>query len=67
MSNSMMESLIFGLPDWTTNTSFSRTLVKILTLVSPLNVLAGTGTSIGKSYSGREKQELWESHIGELC
>lgn len=35
MSNSMMESLILGLPDWTTNTSFSRTLVRILTLVSP--------------------------------
>lgn len=36
ISNSMMVSLILGLPDWTTNTSFSRTLVRILTLVSPL-------------------------------
>lgn len=35
MRSSMMESLILGLPDWTTNTSFSRTLVRILTLVSP--------------------------------
>lgn len=34
--SSMMESLIRGLPDWTTKTSFSRTLVMILTLVSPL-------------------------------
>jgi hypothetical protein len=30
-----MLSLILLLPDWTTNTSFSRILVKILTLVSP--------------------------------
>lgn len=36
INSSMMESLILGLPDWTTKTSFSRTLVKILTLVSPL-------------------------------
>jgi hypothetical protein len=35
ISSSMMASLIRGLPDWTTKTSFSRTLVKILTLVSP--------------------------------
>lgn len=35
MSSSMMESLILELPDWTTKTSFSRTLVRILTLVSP--------------------------------
>lgn len=35
MSNSMMVSLILGLPDWTTKTSFSRTLVRIRTLVSP--------------------------------
>lgn len=38
MSSSMMESLMRGLPDWTTKTSFSRTLVRILTLVSPLGV-----------------------------
>lgn len=36
MSSSMIVSLILGLPDCTTNTSFSRTLVRILTLVSPL-------------------------------
>ena len=30
-----MVSLILGLPDWTTKTSFSRTLVRIRTLVSP--------------------------------
>lgn len=30
-----MVSLILGLPDWMTKTSFSRTLVMILTLVSP--------------------------------
>lgn len=30
-----MLSLILLLPDWTTNTSFSRILVMILTLVSP--------------------------------
>lgn len=35
ISSSMMESLILGLPDWTTKTSFSRTLVRIRTLVSP--------------------------------
>lgn len=35
MSSSMMVSLIWGLPDCTTNTSFSRTLVKMRTLVSP--------------------------------
>jgi hypothetical protein len=33
--SSMMVSLILGLPDCTTNTSFSRTLVRIRTLVSP--------------------------------
>jgi hypothetical protein len=36
MSNSMMVSLILGLPDCTTKTSFSRTLVRMRTLVSPL-------------------------------
>ncbi|TKW57250.1 hypothetical protein CTA1_2223 [Colletotrichum tanaceti] len=35
INNSMMVSLTLALPDWTTNTSFSRTLVKIRTLVSP--------------------------------
>lgn len=35
MRSSIMLSLILLLPDWTTNTSFSRMLVKILTLVSP--------------------------------
>jgi hypothetical protein len=35
MRSSIMLSLILLLPDWTTNTSFSRILVKILTLVSP--------------------------------
>lgn len=35
MSSSMILSLILLLPDCTTNTSFSRILVKILTLVSP--------------------------------
>jgi hypothetical protein len=35
MSSSMMVSLIWGLPDCTTKTSFSRTLVKMRTLVSP--------------------------------
>lgn len=33
--SSIIESLILGLPDCTTKTSFSRTLVNILTLVSP--------------------------------
>ncbi len=36
MSNSIMVSLILGLPDCTTKTSFSRTLVRMRTLVSPL-------------------------------
>lgn len=36
MSSSMMVSLILGLPDCTTKTSFSRTLVRMRTLVSPL-------------------------------
>lgn len=36
MSNSIIESLTRELPDCTTNTSFSRTLVRIRTLVSPL-------------------------------
>lgn len=35
MSSSMMVSLMVGLPDWTMKTSFSRTLLRILTLVSP--------------------------------
>jgi len=35
IKSSMMVSLILGLPDWTTKTSFSRTLFRILTLVSP--------------------------------
>jgi hypothetical protein len=33
--SSMMVSLILGLPDWTMKTSFSRTLLRIRTLVSP--------------------------------
>jgi len=33
--SSMIVSLILGLPDWTTKTSFSRTLFRIRTLVSP--------------------------------
>lgn len=35
ISSSMMVSLILGLPDCTMKTSFSRTLLGILTLVSP--------------------------------
>lgn len=35
MSSSMMVSLMVGLPDWMMKTSFSRTLLRILTLVSP--------------------------------
>lgn len=35
ISSSMMVSLILGLPDWTMKTSFSRTLVRMRTLVSP--------------------------------
>lgn len=35
MRSSMMVSLMVGLPDCTTKTSFSRTLVRIRTLVSP--------------------------------
>lgn len=35
INNSMMVSLILGLPDCTMKTSFSRTLLRILTLVSP--------------------------------
>lgn len=35
MSSSMTVSLILGLPDCIMNTSFSRTLLEILTLVSP--------------------------------
>lgn len=38
INNSMMVSLTLALPDWTTKTSFSRTLVKIRTLVSPFCV-----------------------------
>jgi ubiquitin-protein ligase len=38
MRSSIMLSLILLLPDWTTKTSFSRILVKILTLVSPCNI-----------------------------
>lgn len=32
----MIVSLMVGLPDWTMNTSLSRTLVRMRTLVSPL-------------------------------
>lgn len=35
IKSSIMVSLILGLPDWMTKTSFSRTLVMIFTLVSP--------------------------------
>lgn len=35
ISSSMIVSLILGLPDCTMKTSFSRTLLEILTLVSP--------------------------------
>lgn len=35
MSSSMIVSLMVGLPDWMMKTSFSRTLLRILTLVSP--------------------------------
>lgn len=35
MRSSMMVSLMLGLPDCTMKTSFSRTLVRIRTLVSP--------------------------------
>lgn len=63
----MMESLIRGLPDCTTKTSFSRTLVKMRTLVSPF-------------FGGKERKRLArqeergtkaraageQAHIGEL-
>lgn len=68
MSSSMMESLILGLPDWTTKTSFSRTLVKILTLVSPFErselVICPEAGNQGKPKSS--DAELQEAHIGEL-
>lgn len=69
-----MESLILGLPDWMTKTSFSRTLVKIRTLVSPLktSVLVASReaptaeTRKQEKQAERAREELEEAHIGEL-
>lgn len=73
INSSMMESLILGLPDWTTKTSFSRTLVKIRTLVSPLktSVLvasreAPTAETRKQKKAESAREELEEAHIGEL-
>lgn len=79
MSNSMMESLIRGLPDWTTKTSFSRTLVNILTLVSPLHfnmvsmktsTKAASTKTLMRNTGGKQCVEQdgsnGEAHIGEL-
>lgn len=52
MSSSMMVSLTLGLPDCTTNTSFSRTLVRMRTLVSPLE-------NWPSSASARAMPRLW--------
>ena len=45
-----MLSLILLLPDWTTNTSFSRILVMILTLVSPCARQPYEGEEFGSTY-----------------
>ena len=52
MRSSMMVSLILGLPDCTTKTSFSRTLVRMRTLVSPLENWVS-------SASARAMPRLW--------
>lgn len=64
MRSSMIVSLIFGLPDCTINTSFSRTLVKIRTLVSPYSLLV-IENSPELGYSCRHRSladEQWCSH-----
>lgn len=61
MSSSMIVSLILGLPDWTTNTSFSRTLVKIRTLVSPWDkkpLSAGAG-DVGETARQRSSSKTY--------
>lgn len=59
ISSSMMVSLTLGLPDCTTKTSFSRTLVRIWTLVSPYRESRGGGDSQRTAPSSTESVHLW--------
>jgi hypothetical protein len=59
----MIESLILELPDWTTKTSFSRTLVRILTLVSPFT-RSQVSQSLSRKQSDGNQQGSGTRRIG---